>query len=166
MDNARWHNELTDETKMPKRTWAKAQVIQWLNDHKVQYLDIYTKAKLLELADVYAPKKFKTHVAAAKFDVEILCLPVRHYMLNQIEIAWTEMKIFIRNNNVTYSLEDVSVWVTAWMAACDMKMASSFIEHTRKYEETFKRAIVISDERDNDIIEDDVQFESEIEDAD
>jgi hypothetical protein len=167
VDNAPWHNELTEETKMPKRAWVKAQVVQWLNDHQVPYLDIYTKAELLELADAYAPKKaFKTDVAAAKFDVDILRLPVRHCVLNPIELAWAEMKTFVRNNNVTFKLKDVSVWAKAWLTACDMQMASSFIEHTIKYEETFKRADAISDERDNDIIEDDLQSESETEDAD
>ncbi|CAF1244573.1 unnamed protein product [Didymodactylos carnosus] len=167
VDNAPWHNELTDETKIPKPAWVKAQVVQWLNDHQVPYLAIYTKAELLKLADAYAPKKvFKTDVAAAKFDVDILRLPVRHCVLNPIELAWAEMKTFIRNNNVTFSLKDVSVWDKAWLTACDMQMASSLIEHTIKYEETFKRADAISHEHDNDIIEDDVQSESETEDAD
>jgi hypothetical protein len=87
-------------------------------------------------------------------------------VLNPIELAWAEMKTFVRNNNVTFKLKDVSVWAKAWLTACDMQMASSFIEHTIKYEETFKRADAISDERDNDIIEDDLQSESETEDAD
>ncbi|CAF1671282.1 unnamed protein product [Didymodactylos carnosus] len=37
VDNAPWHNEATDETKMPKRSWKRAQVLQWLDDHKVPY---------------------------------------------------------------------------------------------------------------------------------
>ncbi|CAF1159729.1 unnamed protein product, partial [Didymodactylos carnosus] len=121
VDNAPWYNELAEETKMSKRAWVEAQVVQRLNDHQVPYLDIYTKAELLELADAYAPKKvFKTDVAAAKFDVDILRLPVRHCVLNPIELAWAEMKTFIRNNNVTFSLKDVSVWAKAWLTACDM----------------------------------------------
>jgi transposase len=167
IDNAPWHNELTEETKMPKRAWVRARVIQWLEDHQVPYLDVYTKAELLELANAYSPRKiFKTDEAAAKFDVDILRLPIRHCVLNPIELAWAEMKNFIRNNNVTYTLRDVSVWAKAWMASCDMQMATSFIEHTVKYEQTFKKADAISDERDKAIIEDDVQSESESEDAD
>jgi DDE superfamily endonuclease len=124
LDNAPWHNELTDETKMPKRSWKKEQVIQWLDDHKVPYLNSYVKAELLELADAYAPKKiYKTDAAAAKFNVEVLRLPIKHCVLNPIELAWSQMKLFCRNNNVTFNLNDVAVWAKAWITSCDENMA-------------------------------------------
>ncbi|CAF1439244.1 unnamed protein product [Didymodactylos carnosus] len=86
--NATCHNEQTDETKLPKCAWKKSEIVQWLDDHKVPYLNLYTKAELLELAVAYAPeKRLKVDEAAKEFRVEILRLPIKHCVLNPIELA-------------------------------------------------------------------------------
>ena len=73
IDNATWHNELCDETKLPKRSWRKVQVEKWLNQHKVKFHESMKKSQLLEPAfHNLPPKKFKTDEAAAEFNVELL----------------------------------------------------------------------------------------------
>ncbi|CAF0991582.1 unnamed protein product [Didymodactylos carnosus] len=76
------------------------------------------------------------------------------------------MQTFIRNNKLTSSLNDVAVWNKTLMALCDMDMISSFIEQTIKYQETLKKADATLEERDNDIIKDDAQSDSEAEPTD
>ncbi|CAF1513983.1 unnamed protein product, partial [Didymodactylos carnosus] len=71
-DDVKWHNKQQDDTKLPKRSWKK-EVSQWLDQHEVSYLDVYTKSELLELVDAYAPKtKYKVDEAAKQFKIEIL----------------------------------------------------------------------------------------------
>ena len=50
IDNATWHNQLTECTKLPKRSWNKQKVIDWLTSHGLDYPDCATKAQLLEIA--------------------------------------------------------------------------------------------------------------------
>ena len=56
IDNFTWHNQLTEYTKSPKRSWNKQKVIDWLEFHGVNYPDRTTKAALLEIAFQNAPE--------------------------------------------------------------------------------------------------------------
>ncbi|CAF4232760.1 unnamed protein product, partial [Rotaria sordida] len=49
-DNASRHNVRTPESKVPKRSWRKGQVQEWLNDHHIPFDSRSVKAELLELA--------------------------------------------------------------------------------------------------------------------
>ena len=55
--NATWHNELTDDTKPPKRPWLKDQMQGWLKDHNIIFDPELKKAKLLEAVFSNLPKK-------------------------------------------------------------------------------------------------------------
>ncbi len=73
IDNATWHNALTDETKPPKRSWNKQKVIDWLNFHQLNYSNRATKAELLEIAFENAPdKKYLVDEAGQLYGVDII----------------------------------------------------------------------------------------------
>jgi hypothetical protein len=73
IDNATWHNSLTNETKPPKRAWNKQKVIDWLNSHQLTYPNRATKAELLEIAFENAPaKKYVVDEAAQIYGVNII----------------------------------------------------------------------------------------------
>jgi len=79
----------TEFSRIPSRAWNKDRIRQWLNQHHIPYLDHHLKAELLEFCHANAPpKQYLVNEAAAIFDVEVLRLPIKHYMLNPIEIAW------------------------------------------------------------------------------
>ena len=83
IDNATWHSQQTDASKIPSRSWNKNQIREWLIYHSVPFLDQYSKSELLELSYAYAPeKKYIVDETAKKFDIEILRLPVRHCILS------------------------------------------------------------------------------------
>lgn len=89
IDNATWHNELTNETKPPKRSWRKSDVQTWLREHRLHYDLEMKKAELLNIAFTnLPPKKYKVDVVAKTFGVEIIRLPIKHCSLNPIELAW------------------------------------------------------------------------------
>ena len=89
IDNATWHNELTDETKPPKRSWRKLEVEAWLREHRIEFDVDFKKSELLDRAfNDLPPRKFKVDEVAKKFDVEILRLPINHCSLNPIELPW------------------------------------------------------------------------------
>ncbi|CAF4824568.1 unnamed protein product [Rotaria sp. Silwood2] len=164
LDNALWHNKQTEFSRIPSRSWNKAQVYDWLTKHNVPYFDQYSKAELIELSRANAPpKQYITDEVAAEFDIEILRLPIKHCMLNPIEIAWGGMKNFIRDQNTTFKLEEVRTLVSNWLAACDETAATGVFHHVQKYEETFKKAdhfietieLTLVDDADDDTADDD-----------
>lgn len=73
LDNATWHNRLTEETKPPKRSWRKQLIIDWLDRHDLPFSNNMTKAELLEVAfDNLPPKRYVVDEVAARHDVKIL----------------------------------------------------------------------------------------------
>jgi hypothetical protein len=75
IDNATWHNQLTEDTKPPKRLWRKELIIQWLVKHSISFPVKATKAELLVLAfDHLSPKRYITDDIAGKYGVDIVRL--------------------------------------------------------------------------------------------
>jgi hypothetical protein len=57
LDNAPWHNVLTNESIVPKRASRKEVIQKWLKDHGIQFSEKFVKAQLLELVSANAPQK-------------------------------------------------------------------------------------------------------------
>ncbi|CAF1521467.1 unnamed protein product [Didymodactylos carnosus] len=49
LDNATWHNKLTEESIIPKRSSTKGEIQKWLRDRKIQFPEKFVKAQLLQL---------------------------------------------------------------------------------------------------------------------
>ncbi|CAF4363310.1 unnamed protein product [Rotaria sp. Silwood2] len=141
LDNASWHNVLTPESIVPKRSWRKQQIQEWLSDHHVSFDTRFVKAELLELALANAPsKEYITDQAAARFNVQIVRLPHRHCCLNPTELSWNNLKQYVRDNNVTFKENDVYNLILNFMGALHAELATSYFEHVKKVEQTFKDA--------------------------
>ncbi|CAF4544613.1 unnamed protein product, partial [Rotaria sp. Silwood2] len=78
--------------------------------------------------------------AAQRFNVEILRLPVRHSVLNPIELAWAGLKNYIRDNNTNFRLVDVHNLTMEYLAAVDGPLSTSYFQHIKTYEDSFKAA--------------------------
>ena len=73
LDNATWHNRLTDETTPPNRSWRKEFIIEWLRRHNVPLPVKATKAELMELAFSNLPeKRYVTDELPAKYNIVVL----------------------------------------------------------------------------------------------
>jgi len=57
IDNATWHSELTDNSKPAKQSMRKHEIIEWLDDHTVEFDSTLTKPELFELASDNKPTK-------------------------------------------------------------------------------------------------------------
>ncbi|CAF1374247.1 unnamed protein product [Rotaria sordida] len=77
----------------PKRSWWKEYIIQWLNAHNINVPVKAVKAELLEIAMKNLPeKRYEIDEAAKTYNVDILRLPIKHCMLNPVELAWAGLK--------------------------------------------------------------------------
>ncbi len=73
LDNATWHNRLTEDTMPPKRSWRKELISDWLRHHRVSVPIKATKSVLLQLAFANLPeKRYVVDEAAAVYNIKIL----------------------------------------------------------------------------------------------
>ncbi|CAF1328425.1 unnamed protein product [Rotaria sordida] len=49
LNNATWHNKLTEESIIPKRSSIKGEIQKWLQDRKINFPQKFVKAQLLQL---------------------------------------------------------------------------------------------------------------------
>jgi hypothetical protein len=110
------------------------------------------------------PKRYKTNAAAREYDVDIIRLPIKHCVLNPIELAWAQLKGYVRSNNTSFRLTDIQSLSQEYIAAVDEDIAVRFIEHARKAEETFRKAdnFVEEEVEPNLVNEDDEAIESDL----
>ncbi|CAF0779677.1 unnamed protein product [Rotaria sordida] len=127
LDNATWHNKLTEESIIPKRSSTKGEIQKWLQDRKINFLEKFVKAQLLQLSDRIAKK----------YAVEIIRLPKLHCSLNPIELSWNNLKQFVRDQNTTFRQDDVKQLIEQFMVAMDNKLASSYFHHVYEVEEMY-----------------------------
>jgi len=181
LDNATWHNQLTEETKPPKRSWRKELIVDWLKRHSVSVPIKATKAELLELCfDNLPAKRYVVDEVAGKHNINILrsvvnilkicrldeciySLPIRHCMFNPIELAWAGLKNYVRENNTNFRLSDVRHLAQHWMTLLGASTAAAYLDHARKIEETFKKSDSFTEQIEEDILEDDEEVDSESE---
>ena len=116
---------------------------------------------MLELAFNSLPtKKYLTDVAAAEYQVEIVRLPLKHCILNPIELCWSQLKRCIRRNNTAFWLDDINKLSQENIAALDD--CTVFIAHAYKAELTFRQADNFVDEViDPDILDSDEEHEDD-----
>lgn len=73
LDNAPWHNRLTEDTMPPKRSWRKELISDWLRHHRISIPTKATKAVLLQLAFANLPeKRYVVDETAAAYNINIL----------------------------------------------------------------------------------------------
>ena len=75
-----------------------------------------------------------------EYDVEIIRLPIKHCLLNPIELAWAQLKAYVRTINTLFRLTDIHSPAQEYMAAVDEDTSVRFIEHARMTEKTFRKA--------------------------
>ena len=89
-------------------------------------------------------------------------LPVKHCSLNPIELAWSGMKAYIRDNNTSFHLSDVERLSSEWIAALDTATAQSFFAHAYQHEMVFKHGDAFAEEVESQLIDDDDNEEAQI----
>ena len=157
IDNATWHNQLTTESQPPKRSWKKSILQEWLTTRKIKYDTFMTKAELLELAfENLPPRQYVVDKVAAEYGVQILRIPIKHCVLNPIELSWAGLKKYVRSMNVNFNLGDVADLCNKWLSELQPEQAAKYFAHVKKCEEEFKKADQLAEQLEDELLESDI----------
>ena len=138
IDNATLHNELVDETEPPKRLKRKDHLQKWLEEHGIIYDTILKKAELLEIAPANVPpNRYKTSAVTNVSDIELVRLLIKHCVLNPIELAWAQLKTYVRSDNSHFRFSDIRSLSEEYIAGLHDETSHRFIDQARKAEEIF-----------------------------
>lgn len=107
MDNAPYHS--AKQSRCPTATWKKAEIVQWLLDHDIEFEGNLMKVELLHIVKKHK-KPFENFVideVAAEQNKSVLRLPSNHCRLSPIEHIWSIVEGYIESNNTTFEVNDV-----------------------------------------------------------
>jgi len=99
MDNAAYHNVLTEET-FPKTHHSIRRLQEWLDANKIPWHEDMLKAELYDLCSRMAPEpEFALDRIASKAGHTILRTPPYHPELQPIETCWAVVKGYVAAHN-------------------------------------------------------------------
>ncbi|CAF1293209.1 unnamed protein product [Adineta ricciae] len=130
LDNATWHNKLTNESVIPKRASPKGEIQQCCQSSCV---------RIVHLKNI-------SDQMGKKYGIEIFRLSKLHCSLNCIELSWNNLKQFVRDQNTTFRQDDAKQLIEQFMVAMDDKRATSYFHHVGKIKEMYKTTDTIMEE--------------------
>ena len=115
-----------------------------------------TKAELLELAfKNLPPREYVVDKIAAEYDTQILRIPIKHCVLNLIELAWASLKKYVRSMSVNFNLSDVAQLCNKWLTELQSEQAAKYFAHVKKCEEEFRKADQLAENLEDDLLQSD-----------
>ena len=106
MDNAPYHSRMLES--VPTMSSRKQQMHDWLTAKGIEYPESALKRELFQLVRASNPKpKFAVDEMAKAARDEVVRLPPYYCELNHIELAWSQVQHYIKNNNKLFTLTAV-----------------------------------------------------------
>ena len=150
IDRASYHLELRSFSKCASSSWNKAQLTEWILEHKcknaagVEYtradLEAGTvrKIHLIAITQRNKPKKMylvydwlaEYNAAHPDRDIKLNVLPVAHPTLNPIEMMWNWLKTWVKSNNHDYTMEAIKSLVEERMQVLNASWWAKAYEHS------------------------------------
>ena len=136
MDNASYHNAVSQEDKVPTTSNTKDEIRMWLTKENVSFDESYLKPELLQLVQktnktkVYHIDKIIEHYVHIS-----LILPPYHAHLNPIELIWAKVKGEVAAQNTTFNMRDVEVLTREAISKIDIEFWVNCVEHVLREED-------------------------------
>ena len=137
MDNASYHSRRLQ--KIPTKSSTKQEMKDWLTSNGFQFPE---KALKCELYSLIVSSNFVTVYVideiAKTAGHEVVRLPPYHRELNPIEMAWAQVKGYIRVHNTKFTLTHVKELTFAGFAHVESEEWEKLVQHVQnKVEDKF-----------------------------
>ncbi|RWS20990.1 uncharacterized protein B4U80_05324 [Leptotrombidium deliense] len=130
MDNAPYHTRKV--CRKPTMSWLKEDLINVLCSHgyvRDPLLHLKKRDLIIECEKLNLSDKFAVEALAAKFKVIVVRLPPYHCHLNPIELVWSQVKRYVRRNNVTQNISDCKRLIKKAFNEVSVAQWSHYVSH-------------------------------------
>ena len=136
LDNAPYHSQQTEESRCPTTATRKADLITWLEKHRLPFPPYATRPELLLICKRNRPQpQYIVDNTIRMWGHEVVRLPPAHPELNAIEQVWGHMKRHVRSSLQHFTraglqarLEEAKLGVTAEVWAGAVRRSQGFEE--------------------------------------
>jgi len=146
MDNAPHHSVKTE--KYPTAHTKKSEILKWLNSKGVTFDRPMLKAQLLirvrELKS--SDNLYVIDNLAKDAGHTVLRLPPNHHELNPIELAWTMVKGYVKQENTAFDIDDFRLLLNTGIERVTAENWRNFIKLVIEEEDKMWKADDVMDE--------------------
>ena len=130
MDNAPYHSRRLEP--VPTMSLRKQAMQDWLTSHRIYFPECALKQELYNLIRLSNFKvKYAVDEMARAAGHEVVHLPPYHCELNPIELAWSQVKWDIKDNNCLFMLSAVKDLTHEGFQKVDSSLWKKLVEHVR-----------------------------------
>ena len=138
IDNAPYHDILTDESRCPTIAIREADLIQWLERLNISVPPAATRPELLLLCQQNRPQpQYKIDTTIHMWGHEVLRLPPGHPELNAIEQVWGVMKRHVRSTLQRFTRTDLLARLEEARNLANKDVWAGAVQHSRKFEDEY-----------------------------
>lgn len=138
MDNASYHNAVSEGDKVPTASNTKDQIRTWLANEHVSFDETHLKPELLQLVKkTNKTKVYHIDKMIADYGHTAMRLPAYHAHLNPIELVWAKVKGHVAEQNRTFKMHDVEVLTRESLASIDIQFWKTCVEHVLREEDEY-----------------------------
>ncbi|XP_029161628.1 uncharacterized protein LOC114940625 [Nylanderia fulva] len=141
MNNASCHSVKLEQ--LPNASWKKCEIIKWLEDKGKEISEDMVKAELLQIVALQKNRfdKYVIDEMAKQDNKTVLRLPPYYCELNPIEMVWSMVKEYVKNNNKTF-LKDVKLLLEQGINQMTTEYWSNFIRQVRNEKKRCGRSTI------------------------
>ena len=152
LDNARYYSRKSEP--LPVTSWRIADVKQWLREKQIPFEEGMLKRELLNIVSQHKAKydTMKIDEIAKAEGRQVLRLPPYHCELNPIELAWAQVKNYIRMHNVSFKQQDMHNLISAAYKNITVDNWTHYVNHVKKIEEDLWKADELQDDDEQFLI--------------
>ncbi|MDP2098381.1 MAG: transposase [Methylobacter sp.] len=151
MDNATYHNILTDDSA-PTPACSKERIRTWLEANKIPCKDDCLKVELIEILKKIAPEPtYEIDVIARKQGHEVVRTPPYHPELQPIEICWGILKNEVARN-CDFTIDHLKLQLENAFEKVTANTCQKIIKKIRTIEDTFWEDDAKLDERQSNTL--------------
>lgn len=138
MDNASYHNAVTEEDKIPTSSSTKDVIKIWLRKEGIPFNEGFLKPELLSLVKKSQKTKvFQIDKIIQQHGHMCLRLPPYHPQLNPIELVWAKIKGQVAAENTSFKLCDIKELTHAALSQIDKDFWCKCEDHVLKEENDY-----------------------------
>ena len=136
LDNASYHNGVVE--KIPTKSSRKSEMQAWLKNHGIPYSDTDLKMDLMAKITAAQPTAvYLTDIEAQAQGHEVVRVPVAHCELNPIELAWANVKEYVRKHNQQFTMTEVEQLTPTGIGVTTPDLWKKYVEHCKKVEDKY-----------------------------